>query len=452
MPTNNESGQLFESPAAPKPAPAVTFAEDTAAGLRLKHPVRDQVEAFPPVLDDALARDHRARVIWLLVLGLDLSAFDRGIGSRGGNAGAPAIDPRILLCLWVYATCEGIGSARELARLCRMHLAYRWICGGVDVSAHVLSDFRTKNGDRFVDLMVQVVAAAMSEGLVDLSRIGQDGTRVRVWAGADSFRREPTLVELEKTAREHLEQVLREADDPRLSAVRRAAIERGARDRADRVQRAIAQLPEVLATRKRNGDDLEKKPPRVSTTDPQARVMKMGDGGFRPACNVQFAENVDGEMSLIVGVSVTNSGSDQGQATPMRRDVARRYEQMPKEHLVDGGFVSNDALDEAAADGSRLLAPLKKPRKGQAPPEQPRPGDSPAVREWRQRMSTDEAKKAYRQRAPTCERPHADGKAHRNLETFPVRGLTAAHSCAALFALSFDLLALVPIVLAGIRG
>jgi hypothetical protein len=260
---------------------------------------------------------------------------------------------------------------------------------------------------------------------------------VRASAGAASFRREQSLERLEQEVQQHVDNVLVQATDPKVSAVRRAAQQRGAKAQMERVQAALEELPKVAEIKKRGGS---KEPPRVSTTDPEARVMKMGDGGFRPAYNVQFAENTDGALKLIVGVDVVNAGTDKAQAAPMRQQLEERYGQKPKEQVVDGGYQSEDALKEAAKDGCVLTVPLPKQREGTRPPTEPRPEDAPEVAEWRVRMQTEAAKASYRLRGQTCELPHADGKKDRGLATAPVRGLEGVKSWATLFTLSYNIL------------
>lgn len=429
---------LLEIEGSPRPAREIGPA-DARSELRLKRAERRQRRLISESLDDELAKDDMARVMWEVTGKLDLSPLYAGIQSRGSNAGAPAIDPRIPLCLWVYATSEGEGSAREIARLCQEHVAYRWICGGVSVKAHHLSDFRSANGALFCDLITQVVVVLLKNGLCELTRVAQDGTRVRASAGAASFRRQETLEKLREEARRHLEEVLKEGEDSGISAIRRAARERGARDRLSRIEDALTQISEVQATRQRRGDDTAA---RVSTTDPDARVMKCSDGGFRPTYNVQFATTTD-EARVIVGVETTPFGTDQGAAEPMMEQLDDRYGQRPSELLVDGGYRAHDTLDELAADGTTVYAPLPKQRPGHRPPEAPRETDSPAVAEWRARMQTPEAKEIYKERCATAETVNADAKAHRGLDHIPIRGVDKAFACAALFALTYDILRLI---------
>ena len=397
----------------------VVRSKDAAEGVpRLKTANRRQIELSPCCLEDLLAEDHRARSVWALVEQLDLEAFYEPIKSRTGGVGRPAIDPKILVGLWLYATSEGVGSARELARLCESHDAYRWMCGGVSVNHHTLSDFRVGNGSALDDLMTQVLAVLMRQGIVTLKRVAQDGMRVRASAGAASFRREKSLEACLDAAREQVEEVKREAEklDSGRSAREQAARERAARERHERVQRALVELPK--ARKAKPAKDKEKA--RVSTTDPEARVMKMGDGGYRPAFNLQLA--TDTESRVIVGVGVTNVGSDKSQLEPMLADVQRRTGSRPEELLVDGGFTKLESIEKASELGVTVYAPLQAPTKPGVDPHEPKRDDSPAIKAWRSRMATEKAKEIYKQRAATAETVNGDLRTWRGLDRLVVRG------------------------------
>lgn len=440
MANASEPPTLFALPPATTPV-ARPGPTDPKQGARLRQPERAQIAWGRIDLDAMLPEDHPARAIWAVVDRLDLSALYAQIAARDEVAGAPAIDPRILLALWVYATSEGEGSARELGRLTGVHDAYRWLCGGVDVGYHTLSDFRSQQGAVLDALITQVLALLMQQNLVDLTRVAQDGTRLRASAGAASFRRPPTLQALMAAARAHVEAVAREGADPAISARRAAARQRGAQQRLARLEAALQQIPAVTATKQRSG---AKDPTvRVSTTDPEARVMKMGDGGFRPAFNVQFATTSDAAR-VIVGVDATNRGSDAGQSTPMLEQIEQRTGVRPAQMLLDGGYAHHEAIDQAAAKDVTVYAPVPKPRKGDPrDPHAPRPEDSEAVAGWRQRMGTDDAKAIYKQRAATAETVNADAKAHRGLDRLAVRGLDKVLGSAALFALTYNILRLI---------
>ena len=402
---------------------------------------RDQVEWRTVHLDGAIPPEHRARVIWNVVERLDLAAFYDEIGSRGEQAGRPATDPKVLLALWLYATTDGVGSGRELERLCTQDDAYRWICGGVPVNYHTLNDFRVEHGDKLDQLLIQVLAALTHQGLVTLERVAHDGMRVRADAGAASFRREPTLVEHQDAARRqvaHLKQMLTEDPGAKLRAQQAAQL-RAAEDRLRRIDRALAEMPAVIEVKRRNRARKGKKPsaPRVSTTDPESRVMKMADGGFRPAFNVQLA--TDTKSRVIVGVRVSNIGTDVPQLTPMLDDIERRTGALPGEYLVDGGFVNLEAITDADRRGVTIYAPPMNPAKPRAPGARPKHPDTPAVAQWRRRMERTDAKTIYKLRAATAETVNADLRRWRTLDHFAVRGTAKARSQVLLNVLAYNI-------------
>jgi len=323
-----------------------------------------------------------------------------------------------------------VGSARELNRLCRQHVAYRWICGGVSMNYHTLSDFRTQHVELLDRLLTESAASLMAQGLVTLDRVAQDGMKVRASAGAASFRRQPTLEEALAEAEEQVARLREELEaDPAASKTRQqAARKRAAEERAARIRAALDQLPKIAESKKPK--DREKA--RASTTDADARVMKMGDGGFRPAFNVQLATTTDSQ--IITGVEVTNSGGDQGQMSPMVQQHQQRYGQVPDEALVDGGFAKKEDIEKVEQGGTTVYAPVQKSKDPERDPHTPRDDDSPEVAGWRQRMATDEAKAIYRQRAATAECVNALAR-NRGLQRFLVRGLQKVKAIALWYAL-----------------
>ena len=421
------------------PAEEGTRPPDAPRGRpRMQRPDRDQVELRPTHLDALLPADHRARLVWDLVGELDLSALHARIRAVEGHPGRPPIDPAILVALWLYATLENVGSARALARLCEEHDAYRWLCGGGGVNHHTLADFRVDHEDVLHGLLTGSVASLLADGLVTMDRVAQDGMRVRASAGAASFRRRDALDAALLEAEARVRTLRAELDDDPAATSRRiaAARQRAARERAEQVRRAIDRLPAVEAARKRNGGRAEDA--RASTTDPDARVMKMADGGFRPAFNVQFA--TDTASGVIVGLDVGDVGSDHGQLGPMVRQLERRHGRVPVEVLVDGGFVVLAEI-EALADsrcGTTLYAPPTTPRDPARDPHAPLPDDHPAVAAWRVRMGTEEAKAIYRERAATAELVNAQAR-NRGLRLLPVRGLAKVRAVVLWFALAHNL-------------
>jgi transposase len=390
---------------------------------RVKRPDRRQSLFRPQTFDQLIPSDHRARGIVKFVEELDLSLFYEGIRSRGSEPGRPATDPEMLIALWLFATSEGVGSARQLERLCDRDDAYRWICGGVQVNQHTLSDFRIGNGTALDDLMTRVLGVLKHQGLVKLYRVSQDGVRVRADAGAASFRREEALEECLKAAREQVQHTkkLIDKDDPTRTDKMKESAARAAREREKRVRKAMHQLKALEARQAERARREEAKSPRASTTDPESRVMRMADGGYRPAFNMQFA--VDTDTRAIVGVGVTNSGSDAGQMVPMIDEVERRTDKTPKEWLADGGYTDLSDIQGAGEKGVKVYVPVPEPRSAEIDPHQPKKNDDAQVAEWRKRMGTGQAMEIYRERASTSERTNADLRQHRGLRHLPVRGI-----------------------------
>jgi len=390
---------------------------------RVKRPDRRQSLFRPQTFDQLIPSDHRARGIVKFVEELDLTQFYEGIRSRGSEPGRPATDPAMLIALWLFATSEGVGSARQIERMCDRDDAYRWICGGVQVNQHTLSDFRIGNGTALDDLMTRVLGVLKHQGLVKLYRVSQDGVRVRADAGAASFRREDALEECLKAAREQVQHTkkLIDKDDPTRTDKMKESAARAAREREKRVRKAMHQLKALEARQAERARKEEAKSPRSSTTDPESRVMRMADGGYRPAFNMQFA--VDTDTRAIVGVGVTNSGSDAGQMVPMIDEVERRTDKTPKEWLADGGYTDLADIQGASEKGVKVYVPVPEPRSSEIDPHQPKKNDDVQVAEWRKRMGTGQAMEIYRERASTSERTNADLRQHRGLRHLPVRGI-----------------------------
>jgi transposase len=375
--------------------------------------------------------------VWEFVESLDLTSFYVNIRAVEGHAGRTPIDPAIHMTLWLYATLEGVGSARALARLCDRHDAYRWICGGVSVNYHSLSDFRVEHGEILDDLLTQSAAALMAEEVVEMKRVAQDGIRIRASAGAASFRRKKTLERCMKDAEKQVTALAKELDEDPSATSRRqqAARNRSAQERKQRVAKALAHIPQVEAKKKAT----DKAKTRVSTTDPEARVMKMADGGFRPAYNGQFA--VDTKTQVIVGVDVSNSGSDQNKMPPMVEQLENRYRKVPDELLVDGGFASHNAIEKVSQgeSGCIVYAPVPKPKDARRDPHVPLPGDSETIASWRMRMGTSKAKSIYKERASTVECVNAIAR-NRGLQRFLVRGCRKVKTVLLWYALAHNLM------------
>jgi transposase len=434
---------LFELPPTEERAPAPPARREEARVLK---PTRQQLQWLPHDLDAVVAEDHPTRAIWGMLENLDLSAFYCSIKATLDRPGHPTTDPQLLLALWLLGTVESVGSARKLTRLCQEHDAYRWLCGGVPINYHMLSDFRVAHQEALDKLLTQIVASLTAAGAVTLERVAQDGMWVRASAGASSFRRQVTLEAHLKDARAQVERLAqqREHPDPGVNQRERAARTRAARERVERVEQALEYLPQAQAAKERQQQTLatakraKVTAPRTSTTDPEARVMKMPDGGFRPAYNVELA--TDQAKGIIVGVTVIGEGTDAGQALPMEEQVKKRMGQHPGAYLMDGGFATREDITALEERDITVYSPVRLPRnKPEEERYQPRYGDSPQVVRWRQRMATEEAKAVYRQRGSTAEWANAQVSQH-GVSRFTVRGVAKVTSVMLLVAVGHNLL------------
>jgi transposase/ribosomal protein L34 len=415
--------------------------QSDSLSVRVKRPERAQIEWRPASLDQLIAGDHQVRAVWAYVDSLDLKRLYQRIRAVEGGVGRDAVDPKILMALWMFAIIEGISSARHLSRLCVRDLPYMWICGEVGVNYHLISDFRTDHGDFLDELLTDTIATLMHQEIVTLQTVAQDGMRVRASAGSGSFRRKKSLEECRKEAAQQVKNLREENEDDSenggSSARRQAAQERAARERAERVEEALKNLAE-LQQQKEKRQKGSGEQARCSTTDPEARSMKMGDGGFRPAYNVQFA--TDGDARMIVSVELTNNGSDGGQMAPVHQDLCERYGKVPQCYTVDGGFATIDDITAVEQRGSQVAAPMTHEarilQRGGDPHAQ-RAHDTKEMFAFRQRMQTDEAKAVLRRRPSIAEFPNAECR-NRGLQQFRVRGLNKVRTVSLWYAITFN--------------
>jgi transposase len=401
-------------------------------------------------LEELVSHDHPVRAIWDYVQLLDLRPLEACIRAVEGVPGRNATDPKILVAMWLWATTDGIGSARALERLCEECNPYKWLAGGVSLNYHLLSSFRSGH-EKILDQFLKAhVSALLHQGVIELACVAQDGMRTRASAGAGSFHRQASIEECQKLVDQQLE-ALKLQDGESLDAVsrrQRAARERHTRERKERLAEArqvAEELQEKLEERLRRhpneakGRKLEEKSGRASTTDPESRRMKMADGGTRPAYNVQLATTVG--TGIIVGVSVSNQGTDSGLMGPMLDQIEESYDQSPQQSLVDGGFTSNADVESAHKRGVTVFSPLRNEKKDLAAGKDPysrKPQDGEGVAAWRQRMGTAEAKELYKKRAATAEWANA-GMRNRGLYQVSVRGLEKVGAVALLQALVHNL-------------
>lgn len=401
---------------------------------RFQVPVRHQVEIIQSDLDSLLEWDHQARAVVDYVASADLSVLHAHILAFEGRAGRTPIDPRMLLALWIYATLRGVGSARALAALCEDHIAYRWICGGVSVNYHTLADFRSESADIFERVMIDGIARLRAADLVTLDKVAHDGMRVRACAGSGSYHSKESLGKLRAEAEEQVRTLRQELhDNPAAGSARqKAARLRAARERQERIDEALKQEPEIAAQKKD-----KKKKARASIVDPDARFMRMANGGTNSALNVQLSADVDSQ--IIVGASVSRCGSDHALLVPAVEQIQAQAGDTPNAMLADGGFGKPEGVDalSKAPNACTVYMPPTQFKDKDGNLKEPKENEPPAVKEWRERMKTEDAQTIYKERASTIECVNALAR-NRGLQRLPVRGLQRVKAVVFLFVLAHN--------------
>jgi transposase len=431
---------------------------------RVVRPDRRQLRWDMIDLEGLLPGDHRARLVWSFVESLDLSRLYDRVLSREGEAGRPAADPAVMLALWLYATIEGVGSARELERLAQSDAAYRWLAGGVPLNDHGLADFRVLSVEVLDRLLTQSVTALIAEGLVSLDEIAVDGTKIRASASKTSFKTDEKLIKIEAAVAGRLAVLKQElSSDPGAStrrrqgaraSGRRARFRRAPEERGRRSNSLRRSASRAIKTQAK--DEAKKKEPRASTTDPEARSMRFPDGAVGPADNAQIAAAPKEGVSVsinVVSINVTDRRNDAGLAGPMVDDIARRYGETPNRLLVDTSYATSE-------DIVALAAHIAGPVSVYTPPPGERDDVKPAtlarenpivkriqkrakepfcLKEWRERMASEAGQAVYAL-PKRIERINADRKNH-GFGFLPVRGLIKAKAHALWHALANNLIA-----------
>jgi transposase len=311
---------------------------------------REQLSWQALNVDRLISEDHQARAIWEFVGKLDLSGYTKDVRAVEGLAGRPLLNPQLLISLWVYAYSQGVGSARAIERLCEHDPAYQWLTGMEVVNAHSLSDFRVEHESELKGLFIQILGLLNAEGMITLERLTQDGTKIRASAAPDSFRGKDRIEKALDVAREHVKAVDQLSEEETGKRVERAR-QRACRERKERLETALKQFDKTRS----EGGVKDNKKPRVSMTDPEARIMKQPDGGFAPSYNVQV--NTDAANGLIVAVGVTQAGNDLNQLTSGVDRVLQNLGMTPKQVVADGGYVSRDNILEMDSRNVDFIAP-----------------------------------------------------------------------------------------------
>jgi transposase len=424
---------------------------DRFGGVRMRRADRSQVAMHFCSIDELVTDDHQVRVIWDAVSQMDLSQFTRPIVVRELTPGRSANDVAVMVALWLWAAVNNVSRGRELERRCQRDLTFKWVCGGLSMNYHTLNDFRVEHGPALDELFTATLGRLIHGGLVSVTRISQpalslskeDGLRVRASAGSGSFRTRPRLEQFLAEAEAHLADLKKQAESAENEDVDQQEHNRQralAEDRLTRVKAAMEEVKKVEQSKAKQHGAKAERAARASTTDPEARNMKMPNGGFNPAYNVQLAS--DPISRAIVGVVVSNSGADAPLSEPMREQVEHRTGQKVSEHLLDGGYVSHDAIDAADEQEVTLYMPVPPPNKNAKQQDRyaRRETDSQAAADWRARMNSEAAQAIYKDRSSTSETINADLRTYRGMSPLSVRGM-AKTLCVALWsALAYNIM------------
>jgi transposase len=417
-------------------------------GARVSRPERSQLRWEMVDLDSQLPPEHRARLVWTFVTGLELSALYAQIKARDEQAGRPASDPAVLLALWLYATLDGVGSGRAVARLCDYHAAYRWLCGGVPVNHDMLSAFRRESGAVLDGLLTRSLTSLIAEGLVKLEEVAIDGTKVRARAGRGSLAQGKKLAAIEAEVSKRVTALKSELEQDASAAERKRQerVLRAAEEQAERVKRAhkqLAALEQEKAERaKRHAkEEAAKSPPAVSVSDPEVRSMRMPDGSVQPAWNVQVAT----ANGFIVAIEPTDRRKDSGLAMATLDQIERRCGALPARLLADGTAVTQDEIEQLSQRNAelRVCSPPAQEREDVTVETKrkrlwKRRREADAVKEWRARMASEPGKEVYRRRKLT-EHAHAKMK-NRGFARMLVHGIAKVQAVCLLHALAHNFL------------
>jgi transposase len=318
---------------------------------RVKPVDRSQMVWRSVDVEHMIEQEHPARAIWALTGELDLKSFYAPIEAVEGIAGRTPWDPRLLVSLWVYALGQGISSAREIARRCTFDPGVQWLCGLEPINYHTLSDFRVAHGSALQELFVEVLGVLSAEGLVVLERVMHDGSKIKAYASSDSFRREGQLRTHLEAARQQVEALAQQTDQE--PTRQQAAQQRAVRERQQRVEQALQQLERIRQSKR---DAQEKAAVRVSTSDPEARVMKQADGGYAPSYNVQLS--TEASHKIIVGVGLSQNSSDYGELVAGVARVEQNLGNKPSQVVADGGFTSRENILAMAMQGIDFIGSI----------------------------------------------------------------------------------------------
>jgi transposase len=381
---------------------------------------------------------HLARRIIKVLDQLDLTELYGKIISKTTHQGRPAIDPKIMLAVWIYAYMQGISSSRVVADYCKWEPGFRWILGyDLRVQYVALSDFRKNLGQDLEHMLTRVVTLMVASGVVDLDEVILDGTKVKASAGSRSFRTEKELQDLQDQVSEKIKNL----DSEEHKQKQRAALEK----KKARIEKGLTQIPEIqkacIETAKKQKKGTEAKEAKASSTDPDARKMHFSDGSIKPGYNPQIMTT--SKSGIIVDVKTTQERNDSNLMSPMLDSFKSRYGRYPKRFLADSHYPVKKDVEEALRSKIDVYCPAPKERKNSKEESKKRLArkrakESQELKDWRAKMETEEAKVVRKRRGQT-EKVHGWMKSKMPFCQLKLRGLIGAQTEILLFAIGYNL-------------
>lgn len=328
----------------------VTAGAKLPAAKRFRRIDRDQKVLRAVDVENLVSAEHPVRAIWAMVCQLDMSRFEESVKVVEGGRGRSGCDPHLLAALWIYGYSEGINAAREIARMCAWEPGFQWLTGLEEVNHHTLSDFRVDHKEALDELFTQVLGLLSAEGLVEIKRVMQDGTKIKAQASGNSYRRRETIEAHLRLAREQIE-AMGDPNSEDLGQRVSKARQRALREKLERLESARQELEKLEQQRKASD-----KPSRVSESDPEARIMKQPSGGFASSYNVQVS--TEASNKIIVAVAATQAGTDYDQLEDGLDRVEANTGKNPEQSVVDGGYIKNANVEMAHERGTDLYGPV----------------------------------------------------------------------------------------------
>lgn len=374
----------------------------------------EQGELLPAYLADALDPEDPAFFVDDFVESLDLRAFERRYAALGEHA----FPPRMLLKLWLFAAIAGVYSGREIARRLGWDLRFRYLAGGLRPDFRTINRFRVRHREGFREVFRQTVRVARAAGMAQLGRVAIDGSKIRANASRHKAMSHGRMLEAEAQLEEEIEQILLQMDELNDAEDEEHGDDDGGgglpqelrhrERRLERIRVARAQLEAEKGSKLEQGH-------QKSFADPEANMMKTGEGALQYCYNAQAATSEDG---IVVAAELATSPNDQPQLVPIVEKVKHNTGARPGVVLADKGYLSEENLKILRRKRQRALVAVSRERR--SPTKWPKGRHTQRMHRI---LRLPRARALYAHRKTQGERPFAEIKARMRFRQFALRGL-----------------------------